>query len=300
MPVPKSNVLKINLQTIEPDRNLLATDHSEYYWRTNDNTTLYSQTWLPAQPPRAVINIIHSLGEHSSCYSAWAGKFTGLGFIVRSFDLRGHGRSEGKRGYSKSYQQLITDVTEFIRKGNEEFENLPVFIYGQSLGGNLALNYAIQRPVNFKGMIVTSPWFKLMNEPGHMKTILAKRLSDFFPGIMVSSGFKPEDLSRELRVIYDYRNDPLTHDRISLRLATEIMEAGIKASVSIYKINAPLLVMHGNCDRITSCTASRNFVLNAGKATKYIEWEGGFHELHMDIDREKVFAAIIEWIERHI
>jgi acylglycerol lipase len=275
-------------------------EHAEHYWKSTDGITLYSQTWLPANQPRAIINLIHGMGEHSARYHAWARQFADKSFIVRSMDLRGHGRSEGKRGYIASYQRLIDDISAFLELGKEEFPNLPLFIYGHSLGGNLVLNYAMQQILNVNGIIITSPWFELVNKPSKFRTMIASFLCNFLPGILVSNGIKEEDLSRDLREVYEYRNDPLVHNKISLRFAVEVIEAGIKASVSIYKINVPMLVMHGDSDRITSCKASRNFVRNSSDKTTFIEWENGYHELHFDLDHEKVFKSILDWLCSYI
>jgi alpha-beta hydrolase superfamily lysophospholipase len=275
-------------------------EHAEYYWKSTDGITLYAQTWLPDSKPKAVINLIHGLGEHSTRYTAWARQFTAKGYIFRSFDLRGHGRSEGKRGYSPTYQKLISDIAAFLEQGKDEFPGLPLFIYGHSLGGNLALNYAIQNVLDVKGLIITSPWFELVNKPSKVKSMIASLMCNFMPGLIVDNGLKAEDISRDLRVVHEYKNDPLVHEKISLRLAVEIIEAGAKAAVSIYKINVPLLLMHGNDDRITSCKASRNFVRNCSERTSFIEWEGGYHELHFDLDHEKVFGSILDWLNAHI
>jgi acylglycerol lipase len=275
-------------------------EHTEYYWKSADGITFYSQTWLPAVKPKAIINLIHGLGDHSTRYDAWARQFAENGYIFRSFDLRGHGRSDGKRGYSSNYQKLIADITMFIHLGKEEFPDLPVFLYGHSLGGNLVINYAIQNILDVNGLIITSPWFEPVNKSSKIKSMLASFLCNYIPGLSVNNGLKAEDISRDLRVVHDYKNDPLVHERISLRLAIEVIEAGAKACVSIYKINAPMLIMHGNADRITSCKASRNFVRNCSEKTTYVEWEGGYHELHSDLDRDKVFRSIVDWLKTYI
>jgi acylglycerol lipase len=275
-------------------------EHSEMYWKSHDGLNLYAQLWLPCSEPKALINLIHGFGEHSSRYDSWAKNLAREGFIVRSFDLRGHGRSDGKRGYASNYSMLINDLTNFIDKGKELFPALPVFIYGHNLGGNLILNYAIQTKVNFAGIIVTSPWLELKFKPSPFKLIIGNILKPILPGAIFKTGLKAEVVSRDLRIVHSYRNDNLVHDQISLRLYFQICENGIKALRSIYKINVPLLVMHGNSDDLTSCNASREFVRNASDKTTYVEWEGCFHELHNDIEKEKVFKTLTSWIIRYI
>jgi alpha-beta hydrolase superfamily lysophospholipase len=123
-------------------------------------------------------------------------------------------------------------------------------------------------------------------------------MSNVFPGLLVNNSLKSEDLSRDLRIVHEYRNDKLVHDRISLKMFNQIYYAGINVSMNIYKINVPLLVMHGNADNITSCKTTREFVRNASNKTTYIEWENGYHELHNDLDKEKVFDSLLDWLNQ--
>jgi acylglycerol lipase len=274
--------------------------HSDMYWKTVDGLNLYSQSWVPGIEPKAVINLVHGLGEHSSRYGTWAKKLAVEGFVVRSFDLRGHGYSDGKRGYASNYNQLINDLSVFLEKGIESFPTLPAFLYGHSFGGNLILNYAIQSTFKYAGIIVSSPWLELNFKPTPLKLFIGNLLKPFLPSAIFKTGLKAEIISRDLRVVHSYRNDKLVHDRISLRLFSQVCENGLKASRSSFKINVPLLVMHGNGDALTSCKASREFVRNASDKTTYVEWEGGFHELHNDIDKEKVFKTVTDWINKNI
>jgi alpha-beta hydrolase superfamily lysophospholipase len=275
-------------------------DISERFWKTSDGLNLYSQTWYPIDKPKAVVHLVHGLGEHSSRYYSWAERLTGEGFIVRSFDLRGHGKSEGRRGYSSNYRRLLRDIDVFIDQASETDSSLPSFIYGHSLGGNLVLNYAIQKSIRATGLIVTSPWLELTAPPSRLKLFAVRILSNILPGLTVKNGLKPEDLSRDLRVVHDYKKDPLVHDCVGIRFFRQTFEAGIRASMSVYKINVPLLVMHGSNDKITSSRASGDFVRNSSDKTTYIEWKGGYHELHNDIDKEKVFASMVSWIDSNI
>jgi alpha-beta hydrolase superfamily lysophospholipase len=278
----------------------IIVEHDESSWKSFDGLRLFSQTWYAPVKQKAVINLIHGLSDHSSRYDMWARRLAQAGFTVRSFDLRGHGRSEGKRGYCKDYSVMITDIDDFIRKGKDLFPDLPFFFYGHSMGGNLLINYAIRNHhFNADGLIITSPWLELVKQQSKTKVIAASIVGEILPGLMVNNDLRPEDISRDLRVVHNYRTDKYSFNKINIRFALQTIEAGHKASISIYKINVPLLVMHGSDDRITSCKASKNFVRNAGQRTTFIEWQGCYHELHNDIDRDKVFEALVLWLNRH-
>jgi acylglycerol lipase len=107
---------------------------------------------------------------------------------------------------------------------------------------------------------------------------------------------KPEDISREIREVHKYRTDPLVHGKLSVGMAIQLIEKGLLAKRNIYRINVPLLVMHGTDDNVTSFKASMEFVQNAGPKTTFISWPESFHELHNDLDREEVMKSILDWL----
>jgi acylglycerol lipase len=277
-------------------QNKKGVDRKEEFFVACDGTELFARVFTPDVNPRGVINIIHSLGEHSGRYSGWAGKLADEGYIVRSFDLRRHGKSDAKGGNSFLYSKHLSDIRSFLEVGKTVYVSLPFFLYGQGFGGNLVLNYAIQDMPFFDGIIVTSPWLELLQKPSKYITVLMPFICSVLPKKTVKSWFRLEDLSRDLKVFYNYKTDPLVRDRINLGLFRDTLENGKKAMISIYKINTPLLVMHGDDDKISSCKASRKFVQNAGNKTKFLEWEGCYHELHNDLRKEEILKALLHWL----
>lgn len=277
-----------------------AVNHKTFREKTSDRVELYIQRWDPVTSVKAVVFLIHGFGEHSSRYDFWTEKFVASGYSFFSYDLRGHGNSSGKRGYAPSFEAYLKDIDFILEKVFSLYPNTPVFLYGHSFGGNLAANYLIRNIKPLKGLILTSPWFKLTEPQPVIKMAFAKLLKRILPGLVIKSGLKPEYISRDLRVVHNYKSDPLIHDKIGVRLGLEIMQYGMIASRSVYKINLPVLIMHGSDDRITDCKASAEFVQNASKRVTHVEWEGCYHELHNDLDQEKVFDTIIAWLNKHI
>lgn len=270
--------------------------HEEFTWQTNDNKQLFAQRWDAGHNSRGLLLLVHGLGEHSSRYNGWAGKFVHEGFSVLSFDLRGHGNTPVPLTKTSDYNKLLDDIDLLVNEGKKLYPETPIFIYGHSFGGNLAVNYAISRPIQANGIILTSPWLEIEKPPSRLKFISANVLSKFAPHLRARTGLRPEDISKELRQVHNYRNDPKVHNFINIRLFMKAYEHGLIAKRSIYKINMPLLVIHGSADKITSCKATREFVMNSGEKTTYHEIEGGYHELHNDSESEVVFNLITEWL----
>ncbi|MGB2782801.1 MAG: alpha/beta hydrolase, partial [Atribacterota bacterium] len=115
--------------------------HTEFKLKTFDGLLLFGQSWQPESKPKAVICLVHGLGEYSGRYTHVADALTLAGYALISFDLRGHGKSEGPRGHTPSYEALMKDISSLLEVTNKQFPQLPSFLYGHSLGGNLVLNY---------------------------------------------------------------------------------------------------------------------------------------------------------------
>lgn len=287
------------LQT-KPLHNKYNVNHEEFTWKSDDGQELYAQCWNAGADCIGCILLVHGMGEHSTRYDKWASRFAENGYSVISFDLRGHGKTPGIPGSASNLNTLLNDLDCLVSNGKKLCKDKPLFLYGHSFGGNLVINYAISRTVELTGIIVTSPWFELSNMPPRHKLLRAKILNRIAPKLIAKADLKSEHISRELREVHNYRTDPYVHGKITVRLFMQACEKGLIAKRSIYKINAPLLLLHGTADQITSCKASRDFVMNSGKKTTFVEIEGGYHELHNDSDRERVFEIISEWLNKHI
>ncbi len=271
--------------------------HKEFIWGTKDNKTIFAQNWDAGPNAKAALFLVHSFNDHSSRYEAWALKLVKEGISVLTFDFRGHGKTAGK---TTNYNQLLSDVELLVTKGKAIYPYLPVFLYGHSLGGNLVANYIISNQISLAGVILTSPWFELTNQPPKILFSTDMFLAKILPGLSKPTPIKADYLSRELKEVYKYKNDQLINNRMPLGLLRSTWQKGLTAKRCIYKINTPLLIMHGSEDKITSCQASRDFIRNASKKTTYIEWKGCYHELHNDFDREMVFTRLISWLNDQI
>jgi acylglycerol lipase len=271
--------------------------HKEYTWKSKDGITLFGQSWMPEISPPTVIQYVHGFKDHSGRFERWAERLAAHGYGVIAADLRGHGRSEGRRGYAKNFASYIMDVAVLSEKSRELYPQAKHILYGHSLGGNIVANYLISEKLLPDAAVIASPWFELALRPSLFKMALAQIARRILPWSLFQSDIDVNAISRDEKVIREYVADPLVHNSISPKIFFEIAIHGEQASKSIYKINIPLLVMHGTGDLITSCRASRNFVRNTSGKTTYKEWPGSFHELHNDINEKEVFASLLSWLD---
>jgi len=249
-----------------------------------------------AGTPKALILLVHGLGEYAGRYSSWAARFNVNGITLRAFDLPGHGRSGGRRGVMPSLEKIYETIDLMLAALAGEYPGVPLFIYGHSLGGGIVLNYLVRNNPAIKGAIVTSPWIYLTETPPKAKVILVKLMKRLVPGMTQPSGLKTEYLSREPAVASRYNDDPLVHGLISAGLFSAVTDAGTETVSRAAEISVPLLLAHGRDDMITSPAGSVRVAEAAPKATLKL-WEGGYHELHNDILRDDHFDFIIEWID---
>ena len=168
---------------------------------------------------------------------------------------------------------------------------------GHSLGGNIAINYVIASTKTVDALICTSPWLKLTNPPSKALIKILQPLLKIAPGLTISNGLDPKDISSIEEEVQKYSNDPLVHGKISIGLFNSVYEGGLNALRNVYKINCPFLLMHGTADNICSPKASEEYVMNTSDRTRLKLWEGGYHELHHEPIRDEVFDYTIQWLK---
>ena len=274
--------------------------HSETKWTAADGTPMHAVRWLPDSEPKMVVCLIHGLGEHSSRYSAMAEHYASFGVEVISFDLRGHGKSGGQRGHSKDFEQLVSDIDRFLKHASNIDFNKPHFLYGHSLGGTLAINYALSHPHAFKGVILSAPMFKPAFVPPKWKVTLARCLQRFWPTLSLSNEVDVKALSTDQVVLRQRAEDPLVHDRISSRFATQLLQEGERLMQEIKKVDFPLLIMHGDADRLTCHKASSSFAEKSAEKASLKIWPGSFHELHHEPIKEELFHFSMDWMKQQL
>jgi len=273
---------------------------SKIKWRfkSKDGLELFAHSFPSQNPPKAIVYMVHGHGEHIERYEHLAAALNKADYALVGFDHRGHGQSAGKRGHTPSYETLLDDIDAFLAEMDEYYPNLPRFLYGHSMGGNLVLNYALRRNPDLKGVISTSPWIKLAFEPPAVQVFLGKMMDKIFPAFIQGSGLETTDLSRDPEVVRAYEEDPLVHDKISARLFVGMYESGLWALEHASEFPLPLYLVHGSADKITSAEASREFAEKAGDKVTLKIWEGFYHETHNEPEQEAVFKSLIEWLDK--
>lgn len=274
--------------------------HFETTLKSNDDLDLFCQGWLPETSPKAVICLVHGLGEHSGRYAHVAEFFNLAGYAVIGFDLRGHGKSDGQRGHAPSFEAFMQDIDRLFEETNHRFPDLPRFLYGHSLGGVLVLNYALRRKPSVRGVIATSSGLRTALEDQKVKVTLAKVLGTLFPTGSLPSGLDPATLSRDPSVVTAYRTDPLVHDAISFGMGKYLLEAIRWAFEHAAEFPVPLLLVHGTQDVLAFPSGSQDFAARVPGDCTLKLWEDLYHETHNEPEKAQVLEFTRQWLDARL
>ena len=262
-------------------------------------TDFHGEYWT-AEKGKAVVIIVHGLGEHLGRFEYPRTKLVENNFDVIAFDHFGHGKTSGKRGHNPGYEKVLESIQIVVKKAKEIFGNQkPIFLYGHSMGGNAVINYMLQESRYLKGGIVTSPFLRLAFQPPKWKLFMGNLIRKIAPSITLGNEVDATSISREEEEVKKYRNDPLVHGKVSPNFSLVFMEKGEEAISKANTLNTPMLLLHGTGDRLIDYKGTIEFSDNSEMATLKL-YKGGYHELHNDLCKEEMMEDIINWLSSQI
>ena len=260
---------------------------------SRDGLRLHYRTWPTQEEPTARVLAVHGFGEHGGMlnYRFLAEALTRRGFEMWQADLRGHGRSEGKRGFIRTWDEFRGDLAALVRTIPHD---RPLFLCGLSLGGLIVLEYAMQSPAGIAGVIAAGPPLGKVGIPPWLQA-LGKRISRWAPGIAVHSRLDLASVSRDEALSGEYRRDPLFHLRGTARLFTELLAAAERVRSRAQEFRVPLLILHGTDDRI--CPLDGAYLPGAPKGlVQQRTYDGARHNLFLETNRGEIFGDILGWM----
>lgn len=271
----------------------------EFSWKTSKRVPIFARTWKPDLPPKAVIILIHGLGEHIGRYEHVAQMFTDHQYAFVGADLIGHGKSGGQRGHVDSFDDFLDIIDALLNETDRQFPDLPKILYGHSLGGNLIMSYAIRRHSSIAGLIISSPGLEATRVPP-LKYAIGKLMYSLYPRFSMTNSLDVTGLSHDKSIVDAYVNDPLVHPMISARFGLDLINLGKWLRENSISIEKPILLFHGENDRLVNVTGTREFARHYQGDLTYIEFPGGYHELHNDTDRQELFNKMLDWLSEKV
>lgn len=267
--------------------------------KSADGAALHGTWWAPDRSPKATIVHVHGLGEHSGRHAHVAQRLTDAGFAMLQIDMRGHGRSSGVRGHTP-FDRTMEDLDAALAEARERAPEVPVFLYGHSLGGLMVLTYTLRRTPDIAGVIASAAGLRSPVLEQQVKIAAAKLLGSILPSVSIPSGLDDSGLSRDPEVLAAYRADPYVHDRASLALGRDGAVGAEWALAHAWKVQVPLLMLHGSADPIAYARGTEEFAGKVdGDVTVHI-YPGLLHEPHNEPEKDAVLDDIVAWLDEHV
>jgi len=272
--------------------------HHEGTFTSYDGLTIFHRSWLPDGDPRAAVMLVHGLGEHSGRYAHVADRLTASGYAVHALDHRGHGKSEGKRVYVKSYDEFMADLIQFRALVERSHPGLPVVALGHSMGGNLVVGHVLDHQDGLAGMVLSGPALKAGDELSPAKVTIFKAVAKIAPGLR-PEGLDAEAISRDPAVVAAYQADPLVFTgKISAGLGAALLDAMDTFPARYASLSLPILLLHGGEDRLTNIEGTRELereATNAAVTAHY--YEGLYHEVFNEPEQDRVLDDLVAWLD---
>ena len=274
-------------------------NHKEGTFKNDNGIDIYYQCWLPEEEEKAVILVVHGLGEHCGRYMNLVNYLTPQGFAVCGLDHQGHGKSGGEREMVESFDDFTNALSIFHKMVTGWHKGKPLFLLGHSMGGLISAYYLLEHQSAFKGAVLSAPLVKV--SVPRLTIILGRILSKLAPGAGIMK-IDPTGISRDQKVVSDYANDPLVfRGKTSARLAAELLRIMLHIEQASYSIILPLIILQGTADSLVNPEGAQMFYDKAGSEDKTLKiYPGLFHEVFNEPEKDQVFGDLETWLERQL
>lgn len=267
-------------------------------------TELFHQSWTSPQN-RATLVLTHGMGEHSEAYVRSADALAKLGWNIHAWDLRGHGRSEGKRGHVDHFTDYTGDLSQFLLYlQKNELLKQPFALLGHSMGGLITLKYLLDETREGasddpkpRACVLSSPLLDFGLKVPIVKDMAAKVLRQIWPSLTLYNEIKYTELTRDPEWLKTYEKDPLRHDKISPALYDGMITTMLDVREHADQITLPLCLLCAGTDKIVSVAAEKTLFEKLGSTRKkMIVYEESYHEIFNDLDRERAFRDLTSFL----
>ena len=273
--------------------------HEEGVLETCDGVRLFVQYWKPSSEPKAVVCIVHGGMEHSGRYAHVAKVLSGAAYLVAAIDLRGHGRSPGRRVFVRKFDEYLNDVRCLWSDVAGKAPGKPVFFLAHSLGGLIATRFTIWEHPALAGLVLSGPLFEFASGISRWSRMLAVVLGKLLPTLTLANAVDTKRISHDPEVVRAYGADPLIHHGgMPLRTGAEIIHAMAEVNARMEEVCVPLLIFHGTSDGLAHPAGSQRLFARAVSADKALRLcEGLFHEVLNEPEHPALLVELVRWLD---
>jgi alpha-beta hydrolase superfamily lysophospholipase len=276
----------------------MATTRTERSFDGVGGVRIVYDVWTPDTDPRGVVVLAHGLGEHARRYDHVAQRFGESGLITYALDHRGHGRSGGKRVYLRDISEYTDDFHTLVGIAAAEYPELKVVVVGHSMGGGIVFAYGVEHPDDYAAMVLSGPAVASQEAVSPVMLFVAKLLGKIAPGLPVEE-LPVEAVSRDPDVVAAYIADPLVHHgKMPAGIIRALLGVGETMPQRAGALKAPLLVVHGEQDKLIPADGSRHLVECVGSTDVHLKvYPELYHEVFNEPERALVLDDVSSWIE---
>ena len=261
-----------------------------------DGTKLLVRRWTPTRPAWASVLLIHGIAEHSGRYELLGNRFAAAGLEVQAYDQRGFGASAGDRAYVDRWEVNLNDLGERLRSVRSDAAGRPVVLFGQSLGGLIALGFVLTDRAKPDLLVLSAPAIEANIPP--WKQRLARVLGSVAPRVRIPNAFDGKTLSRDPEIGKRYVDDPLNEHATTTRFAREALKEQDRVQAYLERLALPTLVINGEDDTLVPAASSEALGRLASVTRR--TYPGLRHELHNEPEGPAVIDDVIGWISEQI
>lgn len=275
--------------------------HETSFLKTSDNLTLFTQAWLPEGTPRAIVLLVHGYGEHSTRYTHVAEALVAASYAVYAIDHRGHGKSEGLQAYFASMDAPVADLRAYFETIQRQYPGQKIFIYGHSMGSILSLAFTLKYQNDIAGLIITGTAITGDETVPAPLVAIGQVLQRFIPTVPLLPALGLDELASDPSVGEVYGKDPLVYrGKWRIGMGIGLIVAGRAIQGQLQNLRLPLLIMHGEEDKITPISGSHMVRDRAASVDKtFKSFPKMRHEIHNDFSKGEVIDTIIQWLNAH-
>lgn len=275
--------------------------HIEGNFKGVRDVNIYYQGWLPEGDAKAVLLIVHGLGEHSGRYMNVVNHFVPLGYAIYALDHIGHGKSGGAREVVERFSDFTGTLTIFYNMVTGWQAGKPIFLLGHSMGGTIAAYYLLDHQDNFTGAVISAALVKVSPNITQTTITVGKLLSKVAPKVGILP-LDPTSISRDPAVVEAYVNDPLVfHGKTPARLAAEMLAAMIRITAEAGRIRLPFIVVQGGKDLLVDPAGAQMLYDMASSDDKALHiYDGLYHEVFNEPERDRVLKDVEDWLEARV
>ncbi len=276
-------------------------DHIEGTFKGARGVEIYYQAWLPEETVKAVLLVVHGLGEHCGRYANVVNHFVPLGYAVYGLDHIGHGKSEGRRVFVKRFDDFTGTLAIYYDMVKGWQAGKPIILLGHSMGGLIASHYLLDHQADFNCAVISGPAVKVGDSVSRVTMILGKILSALLPKVGLFA-LEVDGVSRDPDVVAAYVNDPLVHHgKVTARLASELLKATQRVTAEAGTITLPLIVVQGSEDKLVDPDGAQMLYDKARSEDKTLTiYDGLYHEVFNEPERARVLGDVETWLAARV